>query len=181
MPTIAWNRCPSSVESAPNARIEAQIYTKYALRQNPQATFAILYQNDDLGKDYVAGVRDVLKGDFDKRAKAISHEVTDPTVDSQLVALKATGANMLLSGTTAKFVAQSIRKIHELQWKPLHFMANGAASIQGVIIPAGQERALGVISCGYMKDAADPAWADDPGVKDYVEEVLPRGKYSGRL
>jgi len=159
---------PWTMGFAPNARIEAQVYTKYALQQNPEATFAVLYQNDDLGKDYVAGVRDVLKDRFETRARAISHEVTDPTIDSQLVALRATGANVLLSGTTAKFVAQSIRKVHELQWKPMHFMANGAASIKGVINPAGPERALGVISCGYMKDVADPVWSQDGAIVDYI-------------
>lgn len=171
---------PWTMGFAPNARIEAQVYTKYALQQNPNATFAILYQNDDLGKDYVAGVRDVLKDDFDKRAKAVSHEVTDPTIDSQLVALRATGADVLLSGTTAKFVAQSIRKVHELQWKPTHFIANGAASIKGVINPAGPERALGVISCGYMKDVADPAWAQDKAIIDYIafmKQYFPEGDY----
>jgi len=163
---------------APNARIEAQVYTKYALQQNPDATFAVLYQNDDLGKDYVAGVRDVLRDRFETRARAISHEVTDPTIDSQLVALRATGANVLLSGTTAKFVAQSIRKVHELQWKPMHFMANGAASIKGVINPAGPERALGVISCGYMKDVADPVWSEDRAIVDYLafmKKYFPEG------
>ncbi|MFC0282096.1 ABC transporter substrate-binding protein [Camelimonas abortus] len=159
---------PWTMGFAPNARIEAQVYTKYALGRNPDATFAILYQNDDLGKDYVAGVRDILKDAFERRVKAIPHEVTDPTVDSQLVALRASGADVLISGTTAKFVAQSIRKVHELQWRPVHFMASGAASIQGVLAPAGIDRSTGVISCGYMKDAADPEWASDRGILDYL-------------
>lgn len=169
---------PWTMGFAPNARIEAQVYTKYALQKNPNANFAILYQNDDLGKDYVAGVRDVLKEKFDSRVKAVSHEVTDPTVDSPLVALRASGADVLLSGTTAKFVAQSIRKVHELQWKPMHFMANGAASITGVINPAGPERALGIISCGYMKDVADPTWGQDKAIVDYIafmKKYFPEG------
>ncbi|GGC53773.1 ABC transporter substrate-binding protein [Chelatococcus reniformis] len=159
---------PWTMGFAPSARIESQIYTKYMLQQKPDAKIAILYQNDDLGKDYVGGVRDVLGSDFDKRVTAIAHEAADPTVDSQLVSLRASGADMLLSGTTAKFVAQSIRKAYDLQWKATHFIASGGASITGVLIPAGPERAVGVISSAYVKDASDPAWASDPGIGDYL-------------
>jgi branched-chain amino acid transport system substrate-binding protein len=173
-----YQKYPWTMGFAPSARTESQIYTKYALQQNPKATFAILYQNDDLGKDYVAGVRDVLGAEFDARAKALPHEVADPTIDSQIVSLKATEADVLLSGTTAKFVAQSIRKVYELQWKMLHFIASGAASISGAINPAGPERAVGVISSAYVKDANDPEWANDKGVAEYVafmQKYFPEG------
>lgn len=112
---------PWTMPFAPSARIESQIYTKYALQQNPKAKFAILYQNDDLGKDYVAGVRDVLGADFDSRAKAVPYQLTDATMDTQLVLLKASEADVLISGTTAKFGAQAIKKVYELDWKVQHF------------------------------------------------------------
>jgi branched-chain amino acid transport system substrate-binding protein len=170
---------PWTMPFAPSARIESQIYTKYALQQNPNAKFAILYQNDDLGKDYVAGVRDVLGAEFDSRAKAIAHEVTDPTVNSQIVSLQATGADVLISGSTAKFVAQSIRAVSDIRWKAMHFIATGATSIAGVINPAGPERAAGIISSAYVKDPSDPEWAKDKGVTDYLafmQKYFPEGK-----
>lgn len=173
-----YQKYPWTMGFAPSARIESQIYTKYALSQNPGAKFAILYQNDDLGKDYVAGVRDVLGADFDARAKTISHEVTDPTIDSQVMSLKATDADVLLSGTTAKFAAQSIRKAATVQWKAMHFIASGAASITGAINPAGPENAVGVLTSAYVKDANDPEWANDQGVADYVafmQKYFPEG------
>jgi branched-chain amino acid transport system substrate-binding protein len=159
---------PWTMGFAPSARIEAQIFAKYALQQKPDAKFAVLYQNDDLGKDFVAGLRDVLGTRFDSAAQALSHEVTDPTVDSQVVSLRASNADVLISGTTAKFVAQSIRKVFELGWKPLHFITSGAASVSSTINPAGPERAQGVITSAYIKDPSDPAWADDAGMKEYL-------------
>ncbi len=169
---------PWTLPFAPSARIESQIYAKYALQQNPKATFAILYQNDDLGKDYVAGVRDILGAEFDARAKAISHEAQDATIDSQVVNLKATNADVYLAGSLAKPVAQSIRKVYDLGWKPMHFIASGATSITSVINPAGPERAVGIISSAYIKDPNDPEWANDKGVLDYyafMQKYFPDG------
>jgi branched-chain amino acid transport system substrate-binding protein len=160
---------PWTMGFAPSARIEAQVFAKYALSQNPNARFALLYQNDDLGKDFVSGVRDVLGARFETNAVASSHEVTDPTVDSQIVSLRAISADVLISGTTAKFAAQSIRKIFELGWKPMHFISSGAASISSTINPVGPEKAQGVITSAYLKDASDPAWTDDAGIKDYLK------------
>ena len=97
-----------------------------------------------------------------------SHEVTDPTIDSQIVALRGANPDVLISGTTAKFCAQSIRKIYELGWKPMHFIASGAASISSTIAPVGLDKSQGTISSAYVKDVADPAWANDPGVKDFL-------------
>ncbi|HEY4835833.1 MAG TPA: ABC transporter substrate-binding protein, partial [Bradyrhizobium sp.] len=151
---------PWTMGFAPSARIEAQVFAKYALSQNPNAKFAVLFQNDDLGKDFVHGLRDVLGARFETQAAAVSHEVTDPTIDSQMVSLRAGNADVLISGTTAKFAAQSIRKIFELGWKPMHFVTSGAASISSTINPVGPEKAQGVITSAYLKDASDPAWAD---------------------
>jgi branched-chain amino acid transport system substrate-binding protein len=169
---------PWTMPFAPSARTESQIYTKYALQQNPKAKFAILYQNDDLGKDYVAGVRDVLGADFDSRAKAVPYQLTDATMDTHLVVLKASEADVLISGTTAKFGAQAIRKLHELQWKVQHFIANGSSSASSVVIPAGAERAVGLISSAYVKDPNDVEWTNDEGVNDYrrfMQKYFPGG------
>jgi branched-chain amino acid transport system substrate-binding protein len=160
---------PWTMGFAPSARIEAQVFAKYALSQNPNAKFAVLYQNDDLGKDFVNGLRDVLGARFETSAQATSHEVTDPTIDSQIVSLRAGSADVLISGTTAKFAAQSIRKIFELGWKPMHFIPSGAASISSTINPVGPEKAQGVITSAYLKDVSDPAWANDAGIKDFLK------------
>lgn len=158
---------PWTMPFAPSARTEAQIFVKHALQQNPKAKIAILYQNDDLGRDFVAGAKDVLGAQFDTVAKAASYEVTDATVDSQLIQLQAGGADVLISGVTGKFGAMSIRKVHELGWKATHYITSGVSSVSSTINPAGPERAVGVISSVYMKDVSDPMWADDAGVKAY--------------
>jgi branched-chain amino acid transport system substrate-binding protein len=158
---------PWTMGFAPSARTEAQIFGKYALAQKPDASFGVLYQNDDLGKDFVKGLQDVLGSRFDAVAKAVSHEVTDPTIDSQIVSLKSANPDVLISGTTAKFAAQSMRRIFELGWKPMHFIPSGASSITATIIPVGVEKTQGVITSVYLKDVADPAWADDPAIREY--------------
>ena len=152
----------------PSYRTEAQIYTHYILREKPDAKIAILYQNDDFGKDYPAGVRDVLGKDFDTRVvKVVSYETTDATIDSQAVALQASGANVLITAATPKFAAQTIRKIADLGWKPLHFMTNVSISVGSVITPAGPENATGLISAAYLKDPTDPSWKNDPGMNQW--------------
>jgi branched-chain amino acid transport system substrate-binding protein len=160
---------PWTMGFAPSARIEAQVFAKYALSQTANAKFAVLYQNDDLGKDFVNGLKDVLGARFETTAQATSHEVTDPTIDSQIVSLRSGNADVLISGTTAKFAAQSIRKIFELGWKPMHFIPSGAASISSTINPVGPEKAQGVITSAYLKDVSDPAWANDAGIRDYLK------------
>jgi branched-chain amino acid transport system substrate-binding protein len=159
---------PWTMGFAPSARTEAQIFGKYALSQKADAKFGVLHQNDDLGKDFVLGLKDVLGPKFEQMATVVSHEVTDPTIDSQIVSLKSANPDVLISGTTAKFAAQSIRKIFELGWKPMHFIPSGAASITATIIPVGVEKAQGVITSVYLKDVADPAWADDPAIKEFL-------------
>jgi branched-chain amino acid transport system substrate-binding protein len=169
---------PWTLPFAPSARTESQIFVKYALQQNPKAKIGILYQNDDLGRDFVAGAKDVLGGQYDSVVKAVSYEVTDPTVDSQLIQLKDNGCDVLISGVTAKFGAMSIRKVYDLGWKPLHFITSGAASVSSVITPAGADRAVGLITSVYMKDVTDTAWENDAGVKAYrafMPKYFPEG------
>ena len=171
-----YQHFPWTMGFQPSYRIEAQIYAKYVLREKPDAKVAILYQNDDLGKDYLAGLRDVLGDKFDKMVVSASYEMTDPTIDSQITSLKGTGAEVLLVAATPKFAAQAIRKVYDLEWKPLFLMSNVSASVGGVIKPAGPERAIGMITAGYLKDPNDPAWKNDAGMnewRDFMAKYLP--------
>ena len=158
---------PWSMPFAPSGRVECQVALKHTMQAKPDAKFAILYQNDDFGRDYVAGAKDVLGARYDSVVKAISYEVTDTTLDSTLVQLLSAPVDALISGVTGKFGAMSIRKASELNFKGNHYIATGVSSIQGVLIPAGVDRATGVFSTVYAKDPSDPGLADDPGVKAY--------------
>jgi branched-chain amino acid transport system substrate-binding protein len=158
----------------PSYRTEAQIYTTYIKQNKPGAKIGILYQNDDFGKDYPAGVKDVLGADFDKMVKTVSYEVTDATIDSQELELKNWGADVVITAATPKFAAQAIRKIAELDWKPLHFMTNVSISVGSVITPAGPQNATDMISAAYLKDPTDVSWKDDPGMNQWREFM---GKY----
>ena len=150
----------------PSYRTEAQIYTKYMLANVKQPKMAILYQNDDFGKDYPLGVRDVLGTDWDKIvARNLSYETTDATVDLQIAEMQSVGCNVLLVGGIAKFAAQSIRKVYEVQWKPMFFMSNVSVSVGMVMQPAGPEKSIGMISTQYLKDPTDVEWKDDAGLK----------------
>lgn len=166
--TIGWQ---------PSYRTEAQIYAKYILQNKPNGKLAVLFQNDDFGKDYVTGLRDVLGDRYDRMlAKAVSYEVTDPTIDSQIVTLQGSGADVLVTAATPKFAAQAIRKIYDLNWKPLHFLTNVSASVAAVINPAGPERAVGIVLGGYVKEVSDPAWENDPGMNEwraFMKEYMP--------
>jgi branched-chain amino acid transport system substrate-binding protein len=168
---------PWTIGYQPSYRTEAQIYTKYLLQQNPNAKLAILYQNDDFGKDYPAGVKDVLGDKFDKVIVA-TYEVTDPTLDSQLNTLKASSADVLLTAATPKFAAMTIKKLAEMNWKPMHFLTNVSISVGAVMTPAGAENGIGIITTGYMKDPTDPAWKDDPGMNEwraFMAKYIPDG------
>src|SRR5579872_7069423 len=133
-----------------------------------QPKLAILYQNDDFGKDYPLGVRDILGNDWDKIVvKSSSYETTDPTIDSQIVELQSSGANVLLVAGIPKFAAQAIRKVHDLNWKPMFFMTNVSISVGAVITPAGSENAVGITSAGYLKDSTDPEWKNDAGMNEW--------------
>ena len=161
-----YKKYPWTMGFQPSYRTEAQIYTKYMLANVKQPKMAILYQNDDFGKDYPLGVRDVLGADWDKIvAKNLSYETTDATVDSQIAEMQSAGCNVLLVGAIAKFAAQSIRKVYDVQWKPMFFMSNVAVSVGMVMQPAGPEKSIGMISTQYLKDPTDPEWNNDAGIK----------------
>ena len=155
--TIGWQ---------PNYRVEAAIYARHLLAVAPSARLAVLYQNDDFGRDYLAGLRDGLGEGYEQVVVAVqSYETTDPTVQSQIVALQQAGANALLTVATPKFAAQAIRAVAALGWHPApHYLSNVSASAASVIVPAGADLAVGMISGAYLKDATDPAWADDAGM-----------------
>ena len=154
----------------PNYFVEGRIYGQYILKEYPNAKIGILYQNDDLGKDYLNGIK---AGLGDKAAKMVvaeaSYEVADPTIDSQILKIKDAGADLFFSATTPKQAAQAIKKIHELNWKPVHILDINATSVGAVMKPAGLEASKGVISVNYGKDPLDPTWKDDPGMKKYFE------------
>ena len=154
----------------PNYRTEAQVYMKYMLANVKNPKLGILYQNDDFGKDYPLGARDILGKDWDKIVvKSASYETTDATIDSQMAELQSAGANVILVAAIPKFAAQSIRKVYDMQWKPTFFMTNVAISVGTVMQPAGPEKAVGMLSTQYLKDPTDPAWKDDAGMKTWRE------------
>ncbi len=160
---------PWTIGGQPSYQTEARIYAKHLLKTNPNAKVAILSQNDDYGKDYVKGLKDGLG---DKAATMIvsevSYEVTDPTVDSQVVTLKGSGADTLFSFSTPKFAAQTIRKVADIGWKPTHFLNNVSQSVQAVLVPAGLDKSVGLITASYLKDTHDPQWANSKEVQDFL-------------
>ncbi|HEY0851472.1 MAG TPA: ABC transporter substrate-binding protein [Bradyrhizobium sp.] len=154
----------------PNYQSESQIYAKYILKNYPNGKIAILYQNDDYGRDYVKGLKDGLGS---KAASMIviedSYEVSEPTIDTHIVKLKASGADIFFNVTTPKFAAQAIKKNMEVGWKPVHFLNNVSASIGSVMKPAGFENSQDIISSAYLKDPNDPQWKDDAAMKAWNE------------
>jgi branched-chain amino acid transport system substrate-binding protein len=163
-----YRHFPWTMGYQPSYRTEAQIYTKYMLSQFPKAKLAILYQNDDFGKDYPAGVKDVLGDRYTGTVvKEVSYETTDATVDSQLTTLQASGADVLLVAATPKFAAQAIKKVHDLGWHPTFFLTNVSISVGAVMNPAGPENGIGIVTSGYMKDPTDPVFKDDPGMNEW--------------
>jgi ABC-type branched-subunit amino acid transport system substrate-binding protein len=163
----------------PNYFVEGRIYGQYILKEFPNAKVGILYQNDDLGKDYLNGIK---AGLGDKAASMIvaeaSYEVSDPTIDSQILKLKAAGTDLFFSASTPKFAAQAIKKNFELGWHPVHIVDINATSVGAVMQPAGLDAAKGVISVNYGKDPLDPTWKDDAGMKkyfDFMAKYYPEG------
>jgi branched-chain amino acid transport system substrate-binding protein len=152
----------------PNYQSETQIYAKYILKEKPNAKIAVLFQNDDYGKDYLKGLKDGLGA---KAASMIvieeSFETSEPSVDNHIVKLKSTNADIFVNISTPKFAAQAIKKMAEIQWKPLHFLNNVSASVGSVIKPAGYENSQDIISAAYLKDASDPQWDNDAGMKEF--------------
>jgi branched-chain amino acid transport system substrate-binding protein len=180
-----WNdpkQFPWTMGWQPSYQIEGRIYAKYILKELPDARIAILYQNDDYGKDYIKGLKDGLGA----KAKSIvvgeqSYETTQPTIDSEVVTLQATGANVFFNVATPKFAAQAIRKVAEISWKPLHVVNNVSASIGGVLKPAGFESAQGIVSAAYLKDATDAQWKNDADMKAwnaFIDKYIPDGDKS---
>ena len=168
-----WNdpkEFPWTMGWQPNYQSETQIYAKYILKEKPNSKIAVLYQNDDYGKDYLKGLKDGLGA---KGASLIvieeSYEVSEPTIDSHIVKLKSTGADVFINITTPKFAAQAIKKNAEIGWKPLHFLNNVSASIGSVIKPAGMENAQDIISSNYLMDPNDAQWKSNAGMKAWNE------------
>ncbi|HPQ26635.1 MAG TPA: ABC transporter substrate-binding protein, partial [Gammaproteobacteria bacterium] len=177
-----WNdpkHYPWTMGWQPNYQSETRIYAKYILKNMPKAKIAVLYQNDDYGKDYLKGLMDGLGA----KAKTMivaeeSYEVSEPTVDNHIVKLKSSGADVFMNILTPKFAAQAIKKMAEIGWKPTHFLNNVSASIGSVIKPAGFENSQDIISASYLMDAADPQWKDNPGMKsfdDFLAKHFPEG------
>jgi branched-chain amino acid transport system substrate-binding protein len=174
-----WNdpkNHPWTMGWQPSYRIEARIYARYILKTQPDAKIAVLYQNDDFGKDYLIGLREGLGAKADQLIVASqSYETTDPTVDQQIVSLQGSGANVLLTAAVPKFAAQAIRKVYDIGWKPTHFLTNVSISVGAVMQPAGLEKSVGIISAGYVKDPTDPQWQGTP---EYNEWLIWMKKYN---
>ena len=175
-----WNdpkEFPWTMGFQPSYRVEARIFAKYIMKEKPNAKVAVFYANDDFGKDYVAGIKEI----FGDKAKSLivaeeSYETTEPSIDSHIVKLKDTGADVFINIATPKFAAQAIKKIAELGWKPMQVMTDVSISIGAVMKPAGLDASEGVLSAGYLKDASDPQWKDDAGMKKFMafaEKYMP--------
>ena len=176
---------PWTMPVIPSYQTEGRLYGRYILANHPDAKIGILYQNDDLGKDYITGLKQILGA---KAASMIvaeaAYEPTDPTVDSQIVMLKSVGADLFYNISTPKFAAQAIRKIAELGWKPVHVLANISSSVGGVLKPAGFEASQGIISVSYLKDPGDAMWDNDPGMmkwRAFMDKYYPAGDKNSSL
>jgi ABC-type branched-subunit amino acid transport system substrate-binding protein len=167
---------PWSMGWQPNYQTEGAIYGQYLLKTKPDAKVAVLYQNDDAGRDYFAGFKAGLGEEAAKRMiiAVATYETTDPTLDSQIVTLQSSGADVLFDNTTPKFAAQAIRKVHDVGWKPLHFLMSVATSVSAVMEPAGFEKGQGIVTAAYLKDPNDPQWKDGKAYKDWLAFM---GKY----
>jgi branched-chain amino acid transport system substrate-binding protein len=167
---------PMTTTGLPSYNTEGKIYAKYITQARPNAKIAILYQNDDLGRDFITAFKEYFKDGFDKKVVASAYELSEPTIDSHVVSLKASGAEAFLVAGTPKFAAQAIRKADEIGWKPLFLINFVSTSVSATIMPAGPEKAMGVVAATTIKDPNDKKWADDPGVKwyrAYFEKYLP--------
>jgi len=180
-----WNdpkHYPWTMGFQPNYQTEAGIYAKYILQTKPDAKIAVLYQNDDYGKDYLKGLINGLGGKASQIVAKESYDVSEPTIDSHVVTLKASGADVFVDVATPKFAAQSIRKVHAIGWHPLFLLNNVGASVGSVLKPAGLDNAQGIISVAYLKDATDPAWqtADDMKAwNEFMDRYMPSADKSG--
>ena len=175
-----WNdpqHFPWTMGWQPNYQSEARIYAEYLLKNPAQGKIGVLYQNDDYGKDYLKGLKDGLNGKMRVVAE-VPYETTDPTVDSQVINVKASGADIIFNVATPKFAAQAIKKIAELRWNPVHLLNNVSNSVGSVLKPAGFDNAKGVLSTAYLKDPTDPTWKDDLAYKKwsaFMDKYYPDG------
>jgi branched-chain amino acid transport system substrate-binding protein len=153
----------------PSYQTEAHIYADYVLKEKPAGKIAVLFQNDDFGKDYVKGLKDALGPKASMIVAEESYETSEPSIDDHMVKLKTAGADVFISVTTPKFAAQAIKRASEIDWHPLQVVVNVSSSVGAVMMPAGFENSQGILSANYSKDAGDPQWADDPGMKKFVD------------
>jgi ABC-type branched-subunit amino acid transport system substrate-binding protein len=160
---------PWTVPLYPDFETEGRVVAKYLLKSKPDAKIGVLYQNDDYGKDYVRGLRAGLGEKASQIVLEASYELTDPTIDSQVVQLKAAGIDTMVEQSSSKAAAQSIRKVHELDWHPLHIIGGSTASVETILKPAGLEASKGLVTTQFLKQPGDPAWANDDEVKAYKE------------
>ena len=176
-----WNdpkNHPWTMGWQPNYQSEARAYAQHILRTKPDAKIGVLYQNDDYGKDYLKGFHDGLGAKKSMIVKEVSYEVADPTVDSQIVQLQQSGADVFFNITTPKFAAQAIRKAYDIGWKPVHYLNNVSNSVGSVLTPAGLDKAVGIISSAYLKDATDSKWANDKAIaewRQFMNKYYPDG------
>ncbi len=159
---------PWTIGLQPNYRAEARVYAAYIVKQHPNAKIGILYQNDDFGRDYILGLKDVLRDKYDRMVIASTpYETSTPTVDSQVVAIKTANPDIFLNLATPKFAAQAIKKIAELNWHPVHIVTNISVSVGAVLEPAGLDNAKGILSAGFQMDVTDPQWDGYPGMQRF--------------
>ena len=176
-----WNApkdFPWTMGWQPSYQGEAHIYAKYLMKEKPDAKIAVLFQNDDFGKDYLKGLKDGFGAKASMIVAEESYETSEPTIDNHIVKLKASGADVFINIATPKFAAQAIKKIAEIDWKVLQVVSNVSVSIGSVMKPAGYENAQGILSANYAKDGADAQWNDDPGMKNFLaflEKYYPEG------
>ena len=169
---------PWSMGWVPAYQMEAKAYARYVLQARPNAKIAVLYQNDDHGKDYLKGFRDGLGAQAKRIVSEVSYAASDPTVDSQVVMLQASGADVFMNFATAKAAAQAIRKAHDIGWKPLQLLTLTSSSVEAVLKPAGIDRALGIVSASFIKDPADPQWNNDAAMQEWrawMKRYYPEG------
>ena len=177
-----WNdpqHFPWTIGWQPNYQIEGHVYASYVMEQRPGGKIGVLYQNDDFGKDYLKGLKDGL-GDKAKSMVVVeaAYETTDPTIDSQIIGMKAAGVDVFVNTGIPKFAAQAIRKAAEIQWKPLHILSSVGASVGATLKPAGLENAKDIVSDFYIKDPTDPQWKDDAGYQQWIafmDKYYPEG------
>jgi branched-chain amino acid transport system substrate-binding protein len=162
-------RFPWTMGWQPTYQIEGRLFAKYLFESKPDAKVGVLYQNDDYGKDYLKGLRNGLGDKASKMiVRALSYETSDTTVDSQIISLQSSGADVFYDITTPKFAAQAISEVHDIGWKPLHYLNTVSASVSAVLKPAGLDKSIGLVTAEYLKDPTDPQWRDDTAYKEWT-------------